>query len=728
MADNDGFMDSEQPYQSDVEDDTISLEDRKENDAGEDQASLELHPIIAQVKADFAHAKDGRRFDEDRWGRAYRNYRGVYDSSVVFREEEQCRVFVKITKTKVLAAYSQLVEVLFGGQTNGVPISVSPTSVPEGIVDEAHLSGQSVKPQGSEAVENGPSSMVGYSGDGADLEPGATLTERVGNYLKSKFKDAEFKAGRSMLKGDLNVNPAKESAERMQRVIKDQLEESNVEAHLRLAAFEMCLLGSGCIKGPFVEKKEYPKWENGEYKPVVKNVPRIEQRTIWDIYPDPDAVSPLNQNFVIERHCKSRMQMRQLAKRPHFRANVIEDVIATGPNYVREHWESEIRDSAVDTAELERWEVLEYWGYMDRAHLEEELEVDELKELPDSVKEVAVNVFVCKDKILRLVVNPFVPARIPYLIIPYELNPYNNFGIGLAENMEDLQELMNGFTRMAVDNAALAGHMMVEVDETYLVPGQSMKVEPGKVWRREGGPPGQAIFGTKWPSTMNENMQMFDRARQMADEATGIPSFSHGQTGVQGTGRTAAGISMLMGAASGNIKTVVKNVDDFLLRPLGKALFAFNMQFNQDVKDIQGDLEIKAHGVQSLMQKEVKSQRMLTFLQVVANPAFAPYANIHNILEKVAETLDIDPNEVLNDPVQQEIAAKLLGTSGAGAAAAQPQQQGAPSNAGQQPQQPGRSEGAGANATDPTGAGNGTINAGNAPMPGGAGFTGNQEQ
>ena len=75
---------------------------------------------------------------------------------------------------------------------------------------------------------------------------------------------------------------------------------------------------------------------------------------------------------------------------------------------------------------------------------------------------------------------------------------------------------------------------------------------------------------------------MFDKARQLSDEATGIPSYSHGVGGVMGVGRTASGMSMLMGAAAQNVKAVVRNVDDYLLSPLGKALFAFNMQFNFD--------------------------------------------------------------------------------------------------------------------------------------------------
>ena len=52
-----------------------------------------------------------------------------------------------------------------------------------------------------------------------------------------------------------------------------------------------------------------------------------------------------------------------------------------------------------------------------------------------------------------------------------------------------------------------------------------------------------------------------------------------------GVGRTASGMSMLMGAAAVNIKAVVRNIDDYLLAPLGKALFAFNMQFNFDARN-----------------------------------------------------------------------------------------------------------------------------------------------
>ena len=83
-----------------------------------------------------------------------------------------------------------------------------------------------------------------------------------------------------------------------------------------------------------------------------------------------------------------------------------------------------------------------------------------------------------------------------------------------------------------------------------------------KIFRRQAGMPGQAIHGLV-PNTSTENMMMFDKFRQLADESTGIPSYSHGQTGVQSMTRTASGMSMLL-CSKLNIKTVVKNLDDFL--------------------------------------------------------------------------------------------------------------------------------------------------------------------
>jgi len=693
-----------------IEDDAISLEDT-EDTVTED---VGVSSIIPFVHERFTRAEDYRNNDEERWLRAYRNYRGLYGSDVQFTEAEKSRVFIKITKTKTLAAYGQIVDVLFAG--NKFPLSVDPTELPEGVVSDVHFD-----PKEPEQMrgETSLSSPYGFKGDGRDLKPGdtlKTLQDKLGS-LEEKLEPVQdkLKEGPGKTPTAIEFSPAMIAAKKMEKKIHDQLQESGANKQLRSSAFEMALFGTGIMKGPFALDKEYPNWnDEGIYDPLFKTVPQVSHVSVWNFYPDPDASNIEEAQYVIERHKMSRSQLRALKKRPYFRSAVIDEVIIQGENYDKKYWEDDLSDYAPDHG-VDRFEVLEYWGMCDIEMLEEQ-GVEIPKEL-QTFDELQANVWICNGKLLRMVLNPFKPSTIPYVAAPYELNPYSFFGVGIAENMDDTQTLMNGFMRMAVDNAVLSGNLLIEVDETNLVPGQDLSVYPGKVFRRQGGAPGQAIFGTKFPNVSNENLQLFDKARQLADESTGMPSFAHGQTGVSGVGRTASGISMLMNAASGSIKTVIKNVDDYLLRPLGEGFFRFNMQFDFD-SDIKGDLEVKARGTESLMANEVRSQRLMSFLQVASNPALAPFAKFQYVIREIAKSMDLDPDKVTNNMSEAALQAEIM-----------KQFQG-PAQGQQQPMQGGEQAPpqAGANPLDPTGAGGGNIGTGQAPVPGERGFSGNGGQ
>ena len=687
-----------------IEDDAIALEDTDDSV----EADADVSNIIPFIMERYSRAEDYRYQDEERWLRAYRNYRGLYGPDVQFTEAEKSRIFIKVTKTKTLATYGQIVDVLFAN--NKFPLSIEPTTLPEGVVADVHFDPK--EPQQMQA-STALTSPYGFSGDGNDLPPGATaksLSEKLG-VLENKLEPVQdkLKEGPGKTPTAIEFSPAMIAAKKMQKKIHDQLEESGANKNLRSSSFEMALFGTGIMKGPFAKDKEYPNWgDDGEYDPLFKTVPQVDHVSVWNFYPDPDANNMDEAQFVIERHKMSRSQLRQLKKRPYFRSQVIDEVISFGENYTKKYWEDDLSDYAPEHG-VDRFEVLEYWGMVDTDILE-----DQNVEIPEELKdfdELQANVWVCNNKLIRMVLNPFKPAKIPYAAAPFELNPYSFFGVGIAENMDDTQTLMNGFMRMAVDNAVLSGNMLIEVDETNLVPGQDLTLYPGKVFRRQGGAPGQAIFGTKFPNVSSENMMLFDKARQLADESTGMPSFAHGQTGITGVGRTASGISMLMNAASGSIKTVIKNVDDYLLRPLGEGFFRFNMQFDFD-PEIKGDLEVKARGTESLMANEVRSQRLMQFLQIASNPSLAPFAKFQYVISEIAKSMDLDPDKVTNNMSEAALQAELMKQF-----QAPPEQQ--------QEQQQGQATGA---PLDPTGAGGGTIGTGQAPVPGEQGFSGNVQQ
>jgi len=682
-----------------IEDDSIALEDTENSDV-EDSGASKIIPFIMER---YKRSEDYREQDEQRWLKSYRNYRGLYGSDVQFTEAEKSRVFIKVTKTKTLAAYGQMIDVLFAN--NRFPLSVDPTELPDGVVADVSFDPKEPE-QLRKDTKNEIVSPYGYKGDGKEWVKGATektLMESLGS-LKEKLEDIDnLKGTTGLTPSAITFSPAMIAAKKMQKKIHDQLDESSAGKHLRSTVFEMALFGTGVMKGPFAVDKEYANWnEEGEYSPMIKTVPQVSHVSVWNFYPDPDASNMDEAQYVIERHKLSRTQLRALKKRPYFRSSLIDEAIGYGEDYTRKDWEHDLADFAPEHG-IDRFEVLEYWGMVDVELLEEQ-GVDIPNEL-SGFDELQANVWICNGKLLRMVLNPFKPAKIPYHASPYELNPYGFFGVGLAENMDDTQTLMNGFMRMAVDNAVLSGNLLIEVDETNLVPGQDLSVYPGKVFRRQGGAPGQAVFGTKFPNVAGENLQLFDKARVLADESTGFPSFAHGQTGVSGVGRTASGISMLMGAAQGGIKTVIKNIDDYLLRPLGEGLFSFNMQFSYD-PELRGDLEVKARGTESLMANEVRSQRLMQFLQVASQPSLAPYAKFQYIIREIAKSMELDPDKVTNNMDEAAIQAELM--KGFAAPAQEQQQQGA-------------------NPLDPTGAGGGNIGTGQVPTPQEQGFSGNEQ-
>ncbi len=681
-----------------LSDKTVTLDDIKNSE----ETNSEGQGLLNFVNERYTRAEESRRSDETRWLKAYRNYRGIYGNDVQFREDEKSRVFIKVTKTKTLAAYGQIIDVLFSN--NKFPLSVDPTVLPEGVVEAVHFD------------PNVPAAPV--TDDTQMKAEDFTLEniEKMLGAMKEELKDVPgLKKGIGKTPSSMTFYPAQVAAKKMEKKIHDQLEETGASKHLRSTAFEMALFGTGVMKGPFAINKEYPNWtEDGKYSPNIKTIPEAAHVSLWDFYWDPDAKNTDECQYVIERHKLSRSQLRALKKRPFFRGNMIDQLILEGEGYDKKYWEDDLRDYAPNFG-VDRFEVLEYWGAIDIGLLEEnDITIpDELKEYG----ELEANIWFCNNKILRLVLNPFKPAKIPYYAVPYELNPYSLAGVGVAENMDDTQTLMNGFMRMAVDNGVLSGNLVFEIDETNLVPGQDLSVYPGKVFRRQGGAPGQALFGTQFPNVSAQNLQLFDKARVLADESTGIPSFAHGQTGVSGVGRTASGISMLMNAASGNIKTVIKNVDDYLLSPIGKAFFNFNMQFDFD-PEIKGDLEVNARGTESLMANEVRSQRLMQFLQIASSPALMPFAKFPYIIREIAKSMDLDPDKVTNNVEEAAKQAIMLQP----AMGQQPPVAGAPNV-------PSPAQGAAGpvGVQDMTGGGGGNIGIGAAATPSEQGFSGNAQ-
>lgn len=637
--------------------------------------------LIAYISQRFQRSLMYRRPYEQLWLQSHRNYRGLYGPDVAFTSTEKSRIFIRVTKTKVNAAYGQLMDVLFAN--NEFPISIEPERLPEGVVDTKSIEtnpqanqlysdaqqgqdnsqqqpGANQNPQPGQSPQPQPPAHAGFRGDGT--RPGEPEVSEIGYhaFIGSLRQNETEHDGAPQTPTAVEVDPALLSAKKMQKKIQDQLRESNGDKHLRHASFECVNLGTGCIKGPIAVHDIIASVdESGDEVPMPVRIPKIEAVSIWNMYPDPDSRCVEDCDYIIQRHKLSMSQLRGLKTRPGFRANEIDLLIAGGYNYLRQWWEPMLQDMPM-IQPVEKYEVLEYHGMVDKALLAEfGISETDIPEELRKVDELPCNIWVSGHHILRLIINPFNNGRWPYYLIPYEIQPYTIFGIGVSETMADTQTLMNGFMRLAVDNAVLAGNMVFEVDEASLIPGQDYALYPGKFFRKAGGVQGQAIFPHQFPNTAQSNMQMYDKARELADEAT-FPSLTHGNTGINpSVGRTSSGISMIMGAASVGIRMAVKNFDDYLLSALGQALFEFN-KLNTDDPELEGNFIVNAGGTDSLMRNEIKSQRIMSLMQFGENPMLAPFFKWPYLIREGVRAMDLDPDKATNTEEEAQRMALLM--------------------------------------------------------------------
>ena len=84
--------------------------------------------------------------------------------------------------------------------------------------------------------------------------------------------------------------------------------------------------------------------------------------------------------------------------------------------------------------------------------------------------------------------------------------------------------------------------------------------------------------------------------KRLADEATGIPSFTHGDTNVSGAGRTFGGLSLIMQNANMLAKKSIGNIYKGVFKPIVQHFYNFNMIHHPDAS-LKGDLQIVATGI-----------------------------------------------------------------------------------------------------------------------------------
>lgn len=579
--------------------------------------------LALYVRERFDRAAADRSAHEDLWVKDLRQYKGIYDPDIESQiAKGRSKAYIRLTRTKVKAMDARVFDALFpGGEEKNYSIDATP--VPE--MDEAAKAEIAAIAQGMEQLNE------------EELEK---VIEQV----------------------------AKGRAQKMAKEIADQLLDIKYSDICRDVIHSGHLYGTGILKGPMAESRTKRRWTkaDGVHSIAEEQIKRpfAESVSIWDMYPDLAARDPSECEFIIQRHRLLRHQVRALGK-----VGFKSDVISA---YLRDNLEPAATSSRSDgvSGELDainpaqvgiknnKYEVLEYWGAVDGQSLKDcgcEIAEDQLD------MEYEANIWTLGDKIIKAKLNPFSNQERPYHFYYFEKDELSVFGVGIPRVYRDPQMLFNASIRLAIDNAARSAHPIIEVNKRLLMQGEDPReAYSGRIFvtDAQGSDANHpAIRVSSIPSYTTELLRLADLFKQLGDEATTIPSYTHGEQD-NGVSKTVGGLSMLMGATNITLKDVARNFDNGITKPFIKQMNDWNMQFSEK-EEIKGDHQINALGSTSLVAKEVRANQVNQFSQSTMNQFDAPFIKRLELLRKRAESLDIKPSEVIKTDEEVKLEVEL---------------------------------------------------------------------
>jgi hypothetical protein len=478
---------------------------------------------------------------------------------------------------------------------------------------------------------------------------------------------------------------AEKRSRNMEREMADQLNALKYRWIIRQTIKDGNLYGTGILKGPLARtvrsKRWLPNQETGEWVTIEleKLTPYCENVSVWDVYPDMSAKNPDDMRGCFQRYVMNRHKLYELSRRDDFNGEAIRAYIKQHPigdaelkafeNDLRSLNDSSVSETKLNTHESTgpayidrkgKYELKEFWGFMD---------ADELRDAGVDVPadldlELAANVWLLGNIVIKANVSPVDGVNLPYHLYYYEKDDTSIWGEGIPAIMRDAQKLFNASVRAMLDNAAISAGPLIEANMDLLMPNEDPKdLFPFRVFLRDGqgaDASAQAVRVYSLPSYTNEFMSMINFFMTASDEVTAIPRYMYGDTNmVGGAGKTASGLSMLMGAANVTLKDQIKNFDDGITLPFIKGLYFWNMEFNPK-ENIKGDFEVTAKGSTSLIAREVKAESIVTFMNVTNNPTDLMYTKRDNVLREWVKVLDLDDMDLIKDPntVKMEEAAR----------------------------------------------------------------------
>ncbi len=540
-------------------------------------------------------------------------------------------VYSPITHTKVRSAKAMLMEIF---SANGdYSFSLTPTADPE-LPAQVEIEAQKSVREDIDRIFAALKQM----GQGISPRAAGVVNGIVANAYASRYDDIQHR--REAI--------ARRRVKRLERRVKDYFDEGNFVDAFQDYVNNVCVYGTGFIRGPVPMVREVNVHKTVRGVPKIARelrvVPSFESVSPWDCYPAPGARDVEDGPLCIRveyapnelRRCceKAKPKRGGDGKASGWIWSTVRTLLDAHPNgegcrIVADPVDAERRRAEMHGSENPKDCMMEGVLCYDYVRGDELIEIGITRTRDNkpvefakyySVETIVIGGYVVYCRLLddRLG-RPFVKG------VFYEL-PGSWWGESVADKLRLVQSTMNNAIKALFRNMAAASGPMYWVDVSRFVDrdGTGLTVKPHKMFTFQpsvstslGTSSGAPMGVMSVPSNAQELLAVWEKMKTQADDDSGIPAYTYGQTsGNSGAMRTAQGLAIFTEAASRGMKMVVYTTDRLVTRRLVRKVVDYIMLYDPDF-EIKGDCEIVPTGVMGKILRAQQDQQRVQFIQLI---------------------------------------------------------------------------------------------------------------
>lgn len=416
---------------------------------------------------------------------------------------------------------------------------------------------------------------------------------------------------------------ADDCAKKAETRIWDWLVEAKYPAEGRKVIHDAARIGVGILKGPVPDvqtSRALTKDADGVTLSIVqKIVPTVKWVDPWNFFPADGCGEDVHAgDYVFERDFLATKKLRALGEQDGYLKPQIARVIEEGPGKV---FSEGGNPADRDKLKKSRFEVWYYHGMLKRDDLDA-AGVD-LDGVPEDAEELSAIVVMVNDTVIKAMLHPLDSGKFPYRVMGWGRRPGHWAGEGVAEKMSMPQRAVNAATRALFNNAGIASGVQIVLSKQGITPANGQwAITPNKIWYAmgEAADVQKAFQLFQIPSIAQELQAIIDYGMKLAEEQTGIPLITQGQTG-ETSPQTFGQAELQNDNAHTWLRSIGKRYDDQITEPLIDDFYEWLLLDPSVPDDEKGDYRVNAQGSTAMVERAILEMTWPLILQASANPA-----------------------------------------------------------------------------------------------------------